>query len=173
MRHTRSCRQWTRSAGRSAWLTRRPDRAQLRAAWAGARDRRSRALSLVAEAVEEPAEDAAFAGQGRARPGRGRALAGDGLVVVGAGDGVDDLGLAEVLGAFDLGHVADEHAVAHDLGLQAGGAVGVPFGFAAAGQGHADAELAGARAQQVSVDATVTKGVGDPAGAELVHGRER
>jgi hypothetical protein len=64
----------------------------------------------------------------------GRALSGDGLVVIGAGDGVDDLGFAEVLGTFDLGHVADEHAVAHDLGLQAGCAVGVPFGFAAAGQ---------------------------------------
>src|SRR5689334_11800823 len=126
-----------------------------------------RALLLVAEAVEEPAEDAAFAGQGRAPRGSGRALAGDGLVVVGAGDGVDYLGFAELLGAFDLGHIADEHAVPHDLGLQAESAVGVPFSFAATGQGHPDAELAQARAQQMSVDATVTKGIGDPAGAEL------
>src|SRR5215469_9825628 len=90
--------------------------------------------SLVAEAVEETAEDATFAGKGRAGCGCDRALAGDGLVVVGAGDGVDDLGFAEVFGALDLGHVADEHAVAHDLGLQAGCAVGVPLSFAAAGQ---------------------------------------
>src|SRR5215470_5431468 len=128
-----------------------------------------RAWLAVAEAVEETAEDAAFAGEGRAGRGRHRPLAGDGLVVVGAGDGVDDLGFAEVFGAFDLGHVAHQHAVAHDLGLQAGGAVGVPLSFAAAGQGHADAEPAKAPAQQVSVDATVTKGVGYSAGPELVH----
>jgi hypothetical protein len=126
-------------------------------------------LLPVAEAVEEAAEDAAVAGQGGAGRGRGRALLGDGLVVVGAGDGVDDLGFGEARRAFDLGHVADEHAVAHDLGLQAGGTVGVPLGFAATGQGHADAELAQAPAQQVSVDAAVAEGVGDPAGPELVH----
>jgi hypothetical protein len=131
-----------------------------------------RALLPVAEAVEEAAEDAAFAGKGRAGRGRDRALCGDGLIVVRARDGVDDLGFAEVLGAFDLGHVADEQAVAHDLGLQAGCAVGVPFSVAAAGQAHADAELAGAPAQQVSVDATVTQGVGDPAGPEFVHARK-
>ena len=68
-------------------------------------------------------------------------LAGDRLVVVGAGDGVDDLGLVEVLGAFDLRHEADQHAVPHDLGFKARGAVGVPLGLAAAGQRHADAEL--------------------------------
>jgi hypothetical protein len=49
-------------------------------------------LLPVAEAVEETAEDATFAGKGGAGRGRGRALPGDGLVVVGAGDGVDDLG---------------------------------------------------------------------------------
>jgi hypothetical protein len=103
---------------------------------------------------------------------RGRALCGDGLAVVGAGDGVDDLGFGEVLGAFDLGHVADEHAVAHDLGLQAGCAVGVPLSFAAAGQRHPHAELAEAPAQQMSVDATVTKRVGYPAGPEFVHAQE-
>jgi hypothetical protein len=47
---------------------------------------------------------------------------------------VDELGFVEVLGAFELGHVADEHAVAHDQGLQIGRAVGVPLSFAAAGQ---------------------------------------
>jgi len=88
----------------------------------------------VAEAVQEAAEDAAFAGQGGGGLGRCGALAGDGLVVIGAGDGVNDLGLVESLGTFDLGHVADEHAVLHDLGFEAGRAVGVPLGFAASGQ---------------------------------------
>ncbi len=123
----------------------------------------------IAEAVEEAAEDAAFAGKGGAGWGRNGALAGDGLVVVGAGDGVDDPGLVEVLGAFDLGHVADEHAVAHDLGFEAGRAVGVPLGFAAAGQRHADTELADAAAEQVGIDAAVTKGVDHPAGPKFVH----
>ena len=126
---------------------------------------------LVAEAVEETAEDAAFAGKGGAGRGRDRALAGDGLVVVRADDGVDDLRFAEILGAFDLRHVADEHAVPHYLGLQAGCAVGVPFSFAAAGQWHANTELAAACSQQVSVNATVTKGVGYSAGHELIHAR--
>src|SRR5215470_3031300 len=121
---------------------------------------------LVAKAVEEAAEQAAFAGQGGAGRGRNSALAGDGLVVVGAGDGVDDLRFAEVFGTIDLGHVAHQHAVAHDLGFQAGGAVGVPLGFAAAGQGNADAVLAYAAAQQVRVDATVAEGVSDAAGPE-------
>src|SRR5262245_13844629 len=101
------------------------------------------ALLPVAEAVEEAAEDAAVAGEGGAGWGRGGARGGDGLVVVGAGDGVDDLGFGEVGRAVDLGDVADQRAVAHDLGFQAGGAVGVPFGVAAAGQGYPDAELAG------------------------------
>src|SRR6266700_2874302 len=67
------------------------------------------------------------------------------------------------------GHDADEHAVAHDLGLQAGRAVGVPLGLATAGQRHADAELADAAAEQVRVDAAVTQGVDHAAGAEFVH----
>ena len=126
----------------------------------------------VAEAVEETAEDAAFAGKGRGRRGGVGALACDGLVVVGADDGVDDAGLIKILRAFDPGHVADKHAVAHDLGFKAGRAVGVPLGFAAAGQRHADAELADAAAEQVSVDATVTKGIDHPAGPEFVHARK-
>jgi ketosteroid isomerase-like protein len=137
---------------------------------AGAPSERARASLAVAEAVEETAEYAAFAGEGRAGRGRDRVLASDGLVIIGAGDGVDDLGLVEVLGVFDLRHVADEHAVAHDLGFEAGRAVGVPLRFAAAGQRHPDAELVGA-AEQVSVDATVTKGVDHPAGSEFVHAR--
>jgi len=123
----------------------------------------------VTETVKEAAEDAAFAGQGGAGCGRGGALAGDGLVVIGAGDGVDDLGLVEILGTLDLGYVAHEHAVRHDLGLEAGRTVGVPLGFAATGKGHPDAELVDATAEQVSVDATVTKSVHHPAGPEFVH----
>ena len=126
----------------------------------------------VAEAVEKTAEDAAFAGKGGGRCGRDSALAGDGLVVVGADDGINDAGLVKVLGALDPGHVPDKHAVAHDLGFNAGRAVGVPLGFASAWQRHADAELADAAAEQVSVDATVTKGVDHPAGPEFVHARK-
>ena len=100
------------------------------------------------------------------------ALAGDGLVVVGAGDGVNDAGLVEILRAFDPRHVADKHAVPHDLGFKTSGPVGVPLGFAAARQRHADAELADAAAEQVSVDATVTKGVDHPASPEFVHARK-
>jgi hypothetical protein len=123
----------------------------------------------VAESVEETAEDPAFAGVGSARSRRVGALVGDGLVVVSAGDGVDDAGFIKVLRAFDPGHVADEHAVADDLGFKAGRAVGIPLGFAAAGQRYADAELADAAAEQVSVDAMVTKGVDYPAGPKFVH----
>ena len=131
-----------------------------------------RARLAVAEAVKETAEDAAFAGKGGAGRRRDGALTGNGLVVVGAGDGVNDLGLVEILRAIDLGHVADEHAVAHDLRFEAGRAVGVPLGFAAAGQRHPDAEPPDAAAEQVSVDATVTKGVDHPPGPELVHARK-
>jgi hypothetical protein len=130
-----------------------------------------RGLLAVAEAVEETAEEATFAGKGGAGRRRDDALAGYGLVIFGAGDGVDNLGLIEGLGAFDLGHVADENAVAHDLGLEGRRTVGVPFGFAAAWQRHTHAELAGG-AEEMSVYATVTKGVGHPAGPEFVHVRK-
>jgi hypothetical protein len=123
----------------------------------------------VAEAVEETAEDAAFAGKRGTRLGRDGSLAGDGLVVVGAGNSVDDLGLVEVRRAFELGHEADKHTVAHDLGFEAGRAVGVPLRLAAAGQRHTDAELVDAAAEQVRVDAAVTKGIDHPAGPEFVH----
>ena len=125
----------------------------------------------VAESVEETAEDATFAGEGGAGWGRDGALASDGLVIVGASDGVNDLGLVEYLGAFDLGHIADEHAVTHDLGFESGRTVGIPLGFTAARQRHTHAELAGAT-EQMSVNATVTKGVDHPAGPEFVHARK-
>ena len=128
-----------------------------------------RAWLPVAETVEETAEDAAFAGKGWGGCGRVGALAGDGLVVVGPDNGVNDAGLIKVLRAFDPGHVADKHAVAHNLGFQAGRAVSVPLGFAAARQRHAHAELADAAAEEVSVDATVTEGVDNTAGPEFVH----
>ena len=110
----------------------------------------------VAEAVEETAEHAALAGQRRGGWRRDGALPGDRLVVVGAGDGVHDLGLSEVLGPFDLRHVTDQHAVPHDLGFQASRAVGVPLRLTPARQRHTDAELAAAAAQQMRVDPAVT-----------------
>ena len=109
----------------------------------------------VAEAVEETAEDAAFAGKGRARCGRVGALAGDGLLVVGADDGFNDAGLIKVLRAFDPGHVADKHAVADDLGFKAGRAVGV----------HSASRRPGS-------DTRTPKGVDHPAGPEFVHARK-
>ncbi len=110
----------------------------------------------VAEPVEEAAEHAALAGQRRGGRRRDGALPGDRLVVVGAGDGVHDLGLSEVLGPFDLRHVTDQHAVPHDLGFQASRAVGVPLRRTPARQRHTDAELAAAAAQQMRVDPAVT-----------------
>jgi EmrB/QacA subfamily drug resistance transporter len=110
----------------------------------------------VAEAVEKTAEHAALAGQRRGGWRRDGALPGDRPVVVGAGDGVHDLGLSEVLGPFDLRHVTDQHAVPHDLGFQASRAVGVPLRLTPARQRHTDAELAAAAAQQMRVDPAVT-----------------
>jgi L-fuconolactonase len=123
----------------------------------------------VPEPVQEPAEQPALAGQ--RRPGRrhGRPLGGDGLVVVGPGDRVHDLGFVEVLRAVDLRHVADQHAVLHDLGLQPRRAVGVPLSLAAVVQGHAHTELIHARPGQVGVDAAITQLVDDVAGPVLVH----
>ena len=123
----------------------------------------------VAESVQEAPEDAAFPGQ---RGGRGRGdrmLPGHRLVIVGPRDGVDDLFLIEVLGSFDLGHEPDEHPVAHHLSLEAGGAVGVPFRFAAPGKRHAHPELPDARPHQVSVDATVAQRIDDPSCPVLLH----
>src|SRR6476469_595165 len=76
-------------------------------------------LEPVPEAVEETAEDAAFTGQRGTRLRRDGSLPGDGLVVVGTGNGVDGLRLVEVLGAFNLRHVSDQHADEHDLRLEA------------------------------------------------------
>src|ERR1700751_1441292 len=109
----------------------------------------------VAEAVEETAEDAAFTGQGGTRLRGDGSLPGDGLVVIGTGNGVDDLRLVEVLGAFDLRHASDQHAVEHDLRLEARRAVGVPLGVAAAGQRDAETELVDTAAEQKLVDAPV------------------
>jgi hypothetical protein len=126
-------------------------------------------MVAVAEAVDEAAEEAAFGGQGGGRRGSDRALAGDGLVIVGPRDGVDDLGLVEVLGTLDQRHVPDEHAVPHDLGLQARRPVGVPLRLAPAGQRHPHAVLA-VPPVQVRVNTALTEGVDDPARPELIHG---
>src|SRR5579859_3763217 len=69
------------------------------------------ALGVVAEAVQEAAEDAALAGQGLAGSGRLGAFVAFGLVVVGAGDRVHDLRLAERLRTRDLRDEADQVAV--------------------------------------------------------------
>jgi MFS family permease len=122
----------------------------------------------VAETVEEAAEEAALTGESRTGRRRDGTQAGDRLVIVGAGDGVGDLGFVETLRALDLGHVADEHAVAHDLSLKARGAVGVPLGLAPAGQRYANPELTGS-AVEMSVDAAVAEDVDYPAGPEFVH----
>ena len=98
-----------------------------------ARPGRRSSLS-VAEAVEEPAEDAAFPGKGGAGRRCHGPLAGDRLVIVCPCDSVNDLGFVEVLGAVDLRHVANQHAVAHDLRFETRGTVGIPLGVAAAGQ---------------------------------------
>ena len=126
----------------------------------------------VAESVEEAAEDPALPAEGRTRRGCDGPLARDGLVVVGASDGVDGLRLVEVLGAADLRNEADECAIAHDLGFEARGTVGIPLSVAAAGQGDAHAELADAAAEKVCVNATVPKGIDHSAGPEFVHARE-
>ena len=122
----------------------------------------------VAETVEEAAEDTAVTGEGRAGRRRDLPQAGNRLIIVGAGDGIDDLGFIEVLRALDLGHVADEHAVPHDLGLKARGAVGAPLGLASAGQRHTHPELTGP-AVKMGVDAAVAEHVDYPAGPEFVH----
>ncbi|HEX6450252.1 MAG TPA: MFS transporter [Trebonia sp.] len=122
----------------------------------------------VAETVEEAAEDAAITGESRTGRRRGGTQVADRLVIVGAGDGVDDLGFIEALRALDLGHVADEHAVPQDLGLKARGAVGVPLGLAPARQRHANPELTGP-AVEMGIDTAVAEHVDYPAGPEFVH----
>src|ERR1700731_3831592 len=96
---------------------------------------------LSPEAAEDPAEQAALAGQRRCGRRRDRALGGDRLVVVGPRDGIDGLWLVEVLGALDLGHEPDQVPVLHDLRLKPDRAVGVPFGLAPVVQVHPHPEL--------------------------------
>src|SRR5262245_33280094 len=85
-----------------------------------------RSPSAVAVPVHERAIETALAGQGRLGWRRRGALGGDRLVVVGALDRVDDLLLGVVVRALDHGYEPDQHAVAHHLRFQRGGAVGVP-----------------------------------------------
>src|SRR5205807_1582079 len=110
---------------------------------------------LLPEAAEETAEQAALAGQRRRWRRCHRALGGYRLVVVGAGDGVDDLRLVEVLGALDLRHEPDEVPVLHHLGLEPDGAVGIPFGIAPVVQVHPHPELIHTGSQHVGIDAAV------------------
>ena len=126
-------------------------------------------LLSVPEAVEKAAEEAALTRQRRGRRRRDRALPSDGLIVIGPRDSVDDLLLIEVLGSFDLGHIADKHPVLHHLSLKACGAVGVPLRLTAIVQRHADPELIHAELRQMSVDAAVAQRIDHPAGPVLVH----
>ena len=64
---------------------------------------------------------------------------------------------------------ADEVPVLHDLGLEPGRAVGVPFRLAAVRQDHPHPELIGPDLSEVRVDAAVAERVGDPAGTVLLH----
>jgi DNA-directed RNA polymerase specialized sigma24 family protein len=56
-----------------------------------------RGASLLAEAAQKAAEDAAFPWEWRVRWGDRPARRGDGLVIVGARDGIDDLVIVVVL----------------------------------------------------------------------------
>jgi hypothetical protein len=132
--------------------------------WTGA----TRQKLPVAEAVEETAEETAFARERGPRRGSDRAQPGDGLVVLGPRDGINDLGLVKVLRALDLRHEPDEHAILHDLRLEAGRPVGVPLGLAPARQRYTHAVLAVAPVQ-VSVDTTVTEGVNHATRPKLIH----
>ena len=122
----------------------------------------------VTEAVKEAAEDSALPGQRGSWRRLLGALAGNRLVVVRPGDGVDDLSLVEILGALNLRHVADQHAIPHDLGFKSRGAVVVPLGLTAAGQRDANTEV-GCAAEQVRVDAAIAESVNHPPGLELLH----
>src|SRR5690242_2151726 len=124
---------------------------------------------LLAEAAEEPAEQAALAGKCRRGRWRRRPLGGYRCVVVGPGDGVHGLRLVEVLGAFDLGDEPDEVPVLHDLSLKPDRAVGIPFGLTAVMQVHPHSELVYPGVQHVGVDAAVAQRVDHPAGPVLFH----
>src|SRR4029453_18049480 len=114
------------------------------------------------EATAEPLHE------GDRRPdGTGAALSGtrrrrtgtdDRLVVVGGGDGLDDLPLAEVLRARDRRYEADQDPVAHDLRLEPGGAVVVPDRLAPVGQHDADAVLRDAGVWQFHMGEDVARG---------------
>jgi hypothetical protein len=93
----------------------------------------------------------------------------DRLVVVGLRDRVDGLLLVEVLGAGDRRHEADQHAVAHDLRLEPGGAVGVPDRLPAVGQRDPHPELVDPGPLHRGVDALLPQPVGHPARLVLFH----
>src|SRR5579872_3616602 len=142
-------------------------------AWFAARYLGSRAagdlLGVVAEAVDEAAEDAALVGERRAFWRRLGALMAFWLVVVGAGDGVDDLGLVEGLRPGDLRDEAHQVAVEQDLGLQPGGVLGAPDGLAPVPGRHLDRVGVDAGLPQMRRDSAVAQRVGYPTGAVLIH----
>ena len=149
-----------------------PDRAVLRLEVVPRPRQESRSsplLGVVAEAVDEAAEDAALVGQRRAVRRSLGALMPDGLVVVGPGDGVHDLGLVEVLRPGDLRHEAHQVAVQQDLGFQSGRALGPPDGLTPLPGGHLHRVGVDAGLPQVCRNSAVAQPVGHPAGTVLVH----
>jgi hypothetical protein len=64
---------------------------------------------------------------------------------------------------------SDQHAVAHDLGLQPGGSVRVPDRLATVEDHDLDADLAHADPGDVRGYATLAERVDDPVGTVLVH----
>jgi DNA-binding NarL/FixJ family response regulator len=88
---------------------------------------------VVAEAVDEAAEDAAITLEGRRRRRSLGSLVPLGLVIIGPGDGIHYLRLVEVGRAGDLRYEADQITVKQHLGFQPGGALGTPDRLPAAG----------------------------------------
>src|SRR5665213_919335 len=115
--------------------------------------RQTVAYLLLAEAAEKASEHAACPGQGRDGAGCGRQPTRDGLVVVGAGNGIDDLRLVEVVRTFDDGYESDQHAVAHHLCFKFGSVVAIPHCLATSGQSYAHADLVDAFFRDACVDA--------------------
>src|ERR1700710_1476443 len=111
--------------------------------------------SAIPEPVHEPPEETALDRQRRLWRRRCGTLRGDRLVVVGTHDRVDDLVLAVVLRALDLGNETDQNAVAHHLGLQRGRAIGVPDRLTPVAQPDRHSELAYSHPRQISVGPTL------------------
>lgn len=123
----------------------------------------------ITETVEEPPEHTARPRERLGRFGWGGTSTRNGLVVVGTCDGVDDLVLVEGLGRVDYRHEAHQHAVAHHLGLEPGGAISIPDRLTAVRQRNAYPELVHPCPRQVRVDTAVAEPVHHLSSPVLVH----